>query len=288
MIAVFSSHRSLLFGIAYRMLGQVAEAEDIVQEVWIRWQKQDGADVRSAKAWLVTATTRLCIDQLRSARREREEYYGVWLPEPLMPTTLAGDPDAPAELAESLTMAFMLMLESLGPVERAVFLLREVFDYEYADIATAVDKSEANCRQIVRRSKVLLQGNAPPPAVPTAQARRLVEQFLAAAATGEVKPVLELLAEDSTVYSDGGGRVKAAGRPILGADRASRFLLGIWPNFMAGMEHRRVDINGCPGLVLSSHGDVHYAFSFEIAEDRVRAIYIICNPEKLRHLAASC
>lgn len=286
MIATFTDYRALLFGIAYRMLGQVAEAQDMVQEVWIRWQKQDAAQIQSPKAWLVAAITRLCIDQLRSARRQREEYYGVWLPEPLTPATHDREPDAPAELADSLTMAFMMMLESLRPTERAVFLLREVFAYDYADIAAVVDKSESNCRQIVRRAKAQLQGNTQPPSAPTELARRLVEQFLAAAASGQVENVLALLAEESTVYSDGGGQVKAAGRPIIGADHASRFLLGIWPKFMAGMERRLVDINGCPGCIMSSHGQVHYAFSFEIAGDRVRNIYIICNPQKLQHLVA--
>jgi RNA polymerase sigma-70 factor (ECF subfamily) len=285
-IETFNTHRPLLFGIAYRMLGRVSEAEDLMQEVWLRWQKQDATAIQSAKAWLVSATTRLCIDQLRAVRREREQYYGIWLPEPLMPATET-DPGRTAELSDSLTMAFMLMLESLGPAERAVFLLREVFDYDYADVAAIVGKSEANCRQIVRRAKLQLQAAPKAPAPPTDQARRLVEQFLAATASGEVEGVLALLAEQSTVYSDGGGRVKAAGRPILGSDRVSRFLLGIWPRFVTEMERRLVDINGTPGLVMSLNGQVHYAFSFEIAGNRIQNIYIFCNPDKLRHLTAS-
>jgi RNA polymerase sigma-70 factor (ECF subfamily) len=287
MIETFNTHHRLLFGIAYRMLGRVSEAEDIVQEVWLRWQKQDAAEIQSPKAWLVSATTRLCIDQLRSARREREQYYGVWLPEPLMPTTTDAEPDAPAALAESLTMAFMLMLESLGPTERAVFLLREVFGYDYGDIATIVGKSEANCRQIVRRAKLDLQASTKPPAPPTEQARQLVEAFIAASASGDVQNVLALLAEEPTVYSDGGGKVKAAGRPIRGQDFVSRLFVGIWPRFMAQMERQIVDINGSPGLVMRSQGQVHYAFSFEIADARVRNVYIISNPDKLRHLVAN-
>ena len=286
MIEVFNTHRSLLFGIAYRMLGRVSEAEDALQEVWVRWQKQDAADIQSPKAWLVSATTRLCIDQLRSARRQREDYYGVWLPEPLMPRT-EKDPGDSAELADSLTMAFMMMLESLGPTERAVFLLREVFGYDYAYTAAIVGKSEANCRQIVRRAKVQLQAGAKPPPPPTEQARRLVEHFLAATASGEVKDILALLTEESVVYSDGGGQVKAAGLPIRGADRVSRFLVGIWPRFVAEMERRLVDINGSPGLIMRLNGQVHYAFSFEVSDNRVQAIYVICNPDKLRHLAAT-
>ncbi len=286
MLEAFNTHRPLLFGIAYRMLGRVSDAEDVAQEVWLRWQKQDAAAINSAKAWLVSATTRLCIDRLRAARHEREQYYGVWLPEPLMPATTDPEPDAAVALADSLTMAFMLMLESLGPTERAVFLLREVFDYEYADVAAIVGKSEANCRQIVRRAKVELQANARPAAPPTEQARQLVEAFVAASASGDVKNVLALLAEEPIVYSDGGGKVKAVGRPIRGQDFVSRFFVGIWPRFMPQMERRFVDVNGGHGIVMSSQGQVHYAFSFEIADGRVRAIYIISNPDKLRHLVA--
>ena len=255
-----------------------------MQEVWIRWQKQDAAAIESPKAWLVAATTRLCIDQLRSARREREEYYGVWLPEPLMPVTDT-DPGRTAELADSLSVAFMLMLESLGATERAVFLLREVFAREYDEIAAIVGKSEANCRQIVRRAKERLELKPRTPTPPTEQARKLVEQFLAAAATGEMEGVLALLAEESTVLSDGGGKVKAAGRAIVGADHVVRFLLGIWPRFMTNVDVRHVDINGSPGITVGTNGRIDYALTFEIAGDRVGNIYIMCNPDKLRHLS---
>jgi len=285
MLETFNTHRPLLFGIAYRMLGRVSEAEDILQEVWLRWQKQSLADIQSPKAWLVSATTRLCIDQLRLVRREREEYYGVWLPEPLMPATEANG-GTRAELADSLGMAFMLMLDSLGPDERAVFLLREVFDYDYAEVAGLVGKTEANCRQIVRRARESLGAAPRAPAAPTPRAQKLVEAFLAATESGDVQGVLSLLTEDSKVLSDGGGKVKAAGLPILGADRVSRFLLGIWPRFVTEMERQFTTINGSPGLVMRLHGQVHYALSFETDGDRVRNVYIFCNPDKLRHLAA--
>jgi RNA polymerase sigma-70 factor (ECF subfamily) len=286
MIEVFNTHRPLLFGIAYRMLAQVGEAEDVVQETWLRWQKQDPAAIQFAKAWLVAATTRLCIDRLRSARHRREQYYGIWLPEPLVPT-VETDGGTVAELADSLGLAFMLMLEALSPDERAVFLLREVFDYDYAEIAAIVGKSEVACRQIVRRAKQSLQDNPPPATPPTAHARQLVETFLAATASGDVQQVLALLSEDSKVLSDGGGRVKAAGRPILGADHVSRFLLGIWPRFVRRMEARTVSVNGQPGLLMLLNGIVQYAFSFDVVAGRIRAIYIICNPDKLRHLATA-
>ncbi|MES2573244.1 MAG: RNA polymerase sigma-70 factor [Verrucomicrobiota bacterium] len=280
MIESFNEHRKTLFGIAYRMLGSVSDADDMLQEMWLRWQKQEGAAIQSPKAWLVSTMTRLCIDQLRSARREREEYYGVWLPEPLMAAPEASE----AGLSDSLTMAFMLMLESLSPVERAAFLLREVFEYDYADAALIVNKSEVNCRQIVRRAREQLQANPRTPPPPSAQAEQLVEQFLAAAETGEVKELLALLAEDATVYSDGGGRVKAAGRPIHSADHVSRFLTGIWPRFPSYTDWRPANINGRPGFLMYSLGVIYGALSFDLAEQRVRNLYFILNPDKLRHL----
>jgi RNA polymerase sigma-70 factor (ECF subfamily) len=282
MIESFNAHRGQLFGIAYRMLGSVAEADDLVQETWLRWQKQDLGRVSSPKAWLIATITRLCIDQLRSARRQREEYYGVWLPEPLVENAPVS-PENSAMLAESLTMAFMLLLETLDPVERAVFVLREVFDYDYADIAAIVGKSEANCRQIVRRSK--LQLAAPPVAtIPSEAARRVVEKFMTAAAGGEVSDLLALLTADATLYSDGGGRVAAAGRPIHSADHISRFFVGIRNRQPAAVALRFVAINGRPGVLMSSGGHIFNAVSFDLDGERVRAIYIVRNPEKLKHL----
>ncbi|HEX2746525.1 MAG TPA: RNA polymerase sigma-70 factor [Verrucomicrobiales bacterium] len=279
----FSEHRKVLYGIAYRMLGSVADAEDMVQETWLRWQRQDSADIESPRAWMVAAITRLCIDQLRSARRQREEYYGVWLPEPLMET--APSPADSAELADSLTMAFMLMLERLSPLERAVFLLRDIFDYEYKEIAAIVGKSEANCRQIVSRAKTGLPGVSALPAAPTGQARDIVGQFLRATATGEMDDLLALLAEDATLYSDGGGRVTAAGRPIVSADHIARFLLGIRRKHGGAFEYEPVTINGCPGALARAGGQLDSALSFQIQDGRIRNIYLVRNPDKLRHLS---
>ena len=286
-IDAFTSHRELLFGIAYRMLGSVAEADDMVQETWLRWQRQDAAEVGAPKAWLVATITRLCIDQLRSARRKREEYYGVWLPEPLVESPARSPADS-AALADSLTMAFMLMLETLSSVERAVFLLREVFDYDYAEIAGIVGKSEANCRQIVRRAKASLPRPENPPSAttpPSEHAQRVVQQFLAATATGEVGDLLALLADDATLYSDGGGRVVAAGRPIHTADHVSRFFVGIRDRQPPNAEIRLVRINGRVGALMSAGGAIFNALSFDLEGDRIRTIYIVRNPEKLRHLA---
>jgi len=206
-IETFAAHRGFLFSIAYRMLGSFSEVEDMLQEVWLRWQTQDAAGIQSPKAWLRSAMKRLCIDQLRSARHRREDHYGVCIPEPSFATT-----DAKAEISVErenlLTMAFTLMQETLKPVERAVFLLREVFDYDYADTAAIVGKAEANCRQIARRAKAQLLANLTPPSGPNEQARDLVEQFVSAAATGEVKDLLALVKEVATSPSDGRDQAK--------------------------------------------------------------------------------
>ncbi len=283
MIEVFNEHRQLLFGIAYRMLGSVVEAEDLVQETWLRWQKQDAAAIQSPKAWLVAALTRLCIDQLRSARHQREEYYGVWLPEPLVDPA-ANPPDQAAALADSLSMAFMLLLETLNPVERAVFLLREVFDYEYAAIAEVVGKSEANCRQIIRRAKAELLLQPHSAALPDARARRVVAEFMSAPATGNMDDLLAVLTADATLYSDGGGKVLAARKPIHTALRVSRFFKGVQPRWPADTTVQFVGINGRPGALMLSGGQIYNAVAFELQGDRVQRIFIVRNPEKLQHL----
>jgi len=207
-IETFTAYRQLLFSIAYRMLGSLSEAEDMVQEVWLRWQTQDTAGIRSPKAWLRSAMRRLCIDQLRSARHQREDQYGISMPEPSSATTDA-EPDISVERENSLTRAFTLIQETLKPVERAVFLLREVFDYDYADTAAIVGKAEANCRQIARRAKAQLLANSTPPPQPNEQARHLVEQFVSAAATGEVKDLVALVKEDPPFPNEGDDQAKA-------------------------------------------------------------------------------
>lgn len=288
MIDAFTPHRSLLFGIAYRMLGRVAEAEDMVQETWLRWQRQDPAAIESPKAWLVSTITRLSIDQLRAARRQREDYYGVWLPEPLVENS-APTPADSAALADSLTMAFMLMLETLSPVERAVFLLREVFDYDYTDIATIVDKTPAHCRQIIRRAKNSLRPQdaaSLPAAPPTDRARQIVQQFLAATATGEVSDLLALLTHDATLYTDGGGVVSSAGRPIQSADHVSRFFVGIRRHASRSPDIEPIFLNGRVGALVRFEGRLDRVLSFDFEGERIRAIYLIRNPDKLRHLAS--
>jgi RNA polymerase sigma-70 factor (ECF subfamily) len=206
-IETFNTHRQSLFGIAYRMLGRLSEADDMVQEVWLRWQTQDVAGIQSPKAWLGSAMRRLCIDQLRSARHQREDHYGVLLPEPLMAGTDA-ESDISAERESSLTMAFTLMMETLRPVERVVFLLREVFDYDYADTAAVVEKNEANCRQIACRAKAQLMANSTPPPQPNERARQLVDEFVSAVATGEVNHLLAMVVEEVPSRSNEAGQAK--------------------------------------------------------------------------------
>jgi RNA polymerase sigma-70 factor, ECF subfamily len=207
-IETFTYYRQFLFSIACRMLGSLSEAEDMVQEVWLRWQMQDATGIRSPKAWLRSAMRRLCIDQLRSARHQREDHYGLSVPEPSFTTTDIKS-DISAERENSLTMAFTLMQETLKPLERAVFLLREVFNYDYADTAALVGKAEANCRQIARRAKAQLLANSTSPPQPNEQARHLVEEFASAVATGEIKDFLALVKEETSLPNERGGRAKA-------------------------------------------------------------------------------
>ena len=229
---IFTSARPLLFSIAYRMLGSVADAEDIVQDAYLRWQDASEVDVREPRAYLATIVTRLSINQLRSARSQRETYVGPWLPEPLV-TDHAPDPSEPVELAESLSMAFLVMLERLSPLERAVLLLRDVFDFEYAEIGRIVDKSEANCRQLLVRAKKHLGAAETRFDVDRAQAERLMQRFTQAAGAGEIDGMVAVLAEDITLWADGGGKIKGAAlRPIHGADAVARFVAGVLQRFV--------------------------------------------------------
>lgn len=279
---VYTKNRALLFGIAYRMLGSVAEAEDLVQETFVRWQRQDASTIATPKAWLITTLTRLAIDQLRSARIRREEYVGVWLPEPLVDTK-APAPDEVAALGDSLGMAFLFMLETLGPVERAVFLLREAFDYDYAEIAAIVGKSEAACRKMVSRARNHFAQNKPAQTAPTPKAEQIVQRFTSALATGDVSELLAVLTDDAVLYADGGGRVRSVLRPIHSADHISRFFAAIHRRFPSNTPVALTRVNGEIGAVML-RADGHLSVSaFAFAGDRIRAIYTITNPEKLRH-----
>jgi RNA polymerase sigma-70 factor (ECF subfamily) len=288
---VFAEFRRLLFSIAYRMLGSATEAEDIVQEAYLRFLGETAAGVRveSPKAYLSAITTRLSIDHLRSARVRRESYVGTWLPEPLVTDE---DPltERAAETADSLSMGFLVLLESLTPVERAVFLLREVFEYDYAEIASIVGKSEDNCRQIANRSRRQVQAGRPRFEASKAQREELAHRFFEAAAKGDVEGLVGMLAADVVAYADGGGKVAAFPHPIHGRDGIARLLQGPaargWRSSLAAM--RLAEINGQPGALFFDHDGVPVvAVSLDIVDDQVQTLRAVSNPEKLAHLRAT-
>jgi RNA polymerase sigma-70 factor (ECF subfamily) len=278
-----TAYRPLLFAIAYRMLGSAADAEDMVQETYLRWQSVTPADMRSPKAWLSTVVTRLCIDYLRSARVRREQYVGTWLPEPVVTDVIPDVADTVA-LNESLSMAFLLLLERLSPVERAAFLLHDIFAYEYAEIAPIVGKSEGYCRQLARRARLHIAAQRPRFDPPSERREQLVRQFLHACDAGDLSALIATLAEDVTVWGDGGGKALAIRQPVHGAASAARLLLGILGKVPSGFVVRRVDINGQPGVIGEVTGVPIAAATLEILDQRVQAIRIVVNPDKLQGL----
>jgi RNA polymerase sigma-70 factor (ECF subfamily) len=272
----------MLFSIAYRMLGSVMDAEDLVQEAYLRWEKARETDVRSPQAYLTTIVTRLAINQLRAARTKRETYVGPWLPEPLVTEET---PDA-VELAESLSMAFLVLLERLGPVERAAYLLHEVFDFEYVEIARVLDKTEANSRQLVTRARKRIGSPHARFEADPVQAKRLVEKFTEASLAGDMEGLLAVLAEDITLWGDGGGKVVGgARRPVHGASNVARLALG----FLRRLDPREITvrptvINGQAGFVAYVSGRPYSAVIFDIRDGRIQTIYAIGNPDKLHSL----
>jgi len=276
----FDRHRALLFSIAYRMLGGVADAEDVVQDAFLRWQKDAGTEVRSPNAYLSAVVTRLSIDHLRREKARRERYVGPWLPEPLVGET-ASDAAERAVLDESLSMAFLVLLESLTPVERAVFLLREVFDYEYAEISRRGGKCEAKCRQISRRARRSVAARRPRFDPSPEAEERLLRSFLGACMSGDMDALIPLLSDDVTLWSDGGGRVVAARNAIHGPDRVARFLLGILREAPPGLVLRWLPVNGRPGLVgYFADGRSQGVVTLDVADGSIRAVRIVVNPEK--------
>jgi RNA polymerase sigma-70 factor, ECF subfamily len=277
----FERHRSLLFSIAYRMLGSVADAEDVVQEAYLRWREVPTKEVRSPKSYLSAVVTRLSINRLRSARARREEYVGPWLPEPLL-SDRAEETAGAAELNESLSIAFLVLLESLNPVERAVFLLREVFDYDYDEISRIVEKSEDNCRQIAHRARQSVAARRPRFERSPEQEERLARQFFETCMNGDMEGLVEILSADVTLWSDGGGRVAAAPYPIHGPERVARFLLGVLRTVPPGHFVRPSRVNGGPGVVgYFADGRPQGVVSLDVAGGGIRAIRIVVDPEKL-------
>ena len=279
--------RPLLFSIAYRMLGSVAEAEDIVQEAFLRYHAlEDASEIDSPRAYLSTVTTRLAIDHLRSARMRRESYIGEWLPEPLLTDDNAPDGARYVEDADSLSMAFLLVLERLSPVERAVFLLHDVFDYGYDEVAKIVDKSEANCRQLAVRARRHIEEHKPRFEASREQREQLADRFFEAVGEGDMGGLVKLLADDVVVYGDGGGMTPSWRRPIFGRDRVVRLLLGVSTQSRdLGLQSRRTEINGQPGImVFDPDGRLINVMTVDIADGVVQTVRSVINPEKLRHL----
>ena len=280
----FEELRPRLFGIAYRMLGSVTDAEDLVQEAYLRWRQADRDEVRSARAFLTTTVTRLCIDHLRSARMRRESYVGPWLPEPLV--TDGAPPEERTALSESLSLAFLVLLESLNPVERAVFLLRDIFDYDYAEIAPIVEKSEENCRQILRRARAQIEARRPRFDATPEQQHRLTLQFAHACTTGDLPGLEALLARHVTAWSDGGGLARAALNPVHGQNNVARYFLGITRKAPPGRTVRVVMVNGQVALLVLVESRPRSVISLEIAEGVILGIRVVVNPHKLRGLQA--
>jgi RNA polymerase sigma-70 factor (TIGR02957 family) len=276
---VFARHRSLLFTVAYEMLGSAADAEDVVQETWLRWADVDHSTVHDARAYLVRIVTRQALNRLRTLARRREEYVGEWLPEPLLTSP---DVAADVELAESVSIAMLTVLETLAPAERAVFVLREVFDVPYDEIAEAVDKSPAAVRQIAHRARDHVAARRPRMAVSSTEQQEVVDRFLAAVRQGDLQGLLDVLAPDVVIVADGGGLVAAAPRPIEGAKRVAAFLIAA--AHQLDFEAKPVWLNGAPGSRIDVGGEVDTAVSITVENGRITRMYAIRNPHKLARL----
>jgi RNA polymerase sigma-70 factor (ECF subfamily) len=288
-VDLFQANRPLLFAVAYRMLGSASDAEDVVQDAWLRYAAAQPSDVRSPKAYLTTIVTRLCLDRLKSARAAREEYVGPWLPEPVL-TDDRHEPERSLALAESVTMAFMVLLETLTPEERAVFLLREVFEHEYGEIAGMLDTTPANCRQLFHRAKTRVAEKRPRFCEAAREKRALIGRFVGAFMDGNAEELTRLLAEDVGFWSDGGGKVLAARRPVFGRDSVVKLLLGIRRTApAAGISIEAVTleivaVNHEPAIVLRVAGEVNSIYALTVSDDAIVAIHIVRNPDKLQFL----
>jgi RNA polymerase sigma-70 factor, ECF subfamily len=284
--ALFERLRPRLFGIAYRMLGSIEDAEDLVQETFLRWGQADGETIREPAAWLVAVVTRLSIDRSRRCRVEREAYVGRWLPEPI-PTAEWGQPDDRVELASDLSMAFLVLLERLGPEERATLLLREVFDCEYEEIARVLEKSEAACRQMVHRARRRVRREHTRTTVPPEAMERLLGRFLSALHAEDIEGVLALLADDVSWTSDSGGKVSAVRNIVRGAEPVARLVLGYDRKGRGLVTHRLAWLNGDPTWVSDARGRVFSTTALATDGSRIVALYRVLNPDKLRLVPAA-
>jgi len=281
--ALFEPYRPRLFGIAYRMLGSAEDAEDLVQETYLRWHQADPAAMRAPEGWLVAVVTRLAIDRLRRRATERAAYVGSWLPEPI-PTDDRLVPDRQAELASDLSMAFLVLLERLAPEERAALLLRDVFDWGYDEIARVLEKGEAACRQLVHRARERVRRDRPRFPVPADAKERLLDRFLAALAADDEEALLSLVAADVTFTGDGGDKMPSVRRVVRGASRVVRLLLGYERKGRGLVTHRLAWLNGEPTVVTSAGGRVVFTTSFDTDGERILACYRVLNPDKLRRV----
>lgn len=286
---VFEEFRPVLMGVAYRMLGRVADAEDVVQDAWLRWSGADRADVRDTRAYLVRVTTRLALDRLRQIKARNEAYVGPWLPEPYL--TEFGDtaPDTAerAVLADSVSLAVLVVLETLSPLERAVFVLREAFGHPYADIAAMLDRAEPAVRQLAGRARRHVEGRRPRYDVDPVQRRDLTERFLAAAGGGDLAALMALLAPDVRLVGDSGGKSKAPLRVLESADHVGRFLVGAAGKGVPAMSYRSLELNAGPAVLVMSGGRPDAVIQVEVAGGRVQTVYVVRNPDKLRSLATA-
>lgn len=283
----FEPHRGSLLGLAYRMLGSRAEAEDVVQDAYLRWHATDRAVVEQPRAFLGRTVTRLCLDQIKSARVQREEYIGPWLPEPLLDDAALA-PDAASEYADDLSMALLLTLERLSPLERAAFLMHDVFDLDYPEVARTLRRSEEACRQLASRARSQVKRERPRFRPSPEESARLTQAFVIAMGSGDIEGLKQVLAADAVFYSDSGGKVPAAMKPLLGAERIARFLSGLVRK--PKIAQRLVDgpvglklasVNGMPGVLLYMAGRLSQTYALDIREGRIVAVYVTRNPEKL-------
>lgn len=280
---IFESHRQSLFRLAYGMLGRIGPAEDAVQEAFLRWQKQHIQQINSNKAYLSKVVTNICLDEIKSARNQREQYIGPDLPEPLLAAGVE-TPEERVELAESLSMALLVVLKQLDPIQRAVFILREVFDYDYASIAGIINKSESNCRKIAQRARESVQEKKPRFEKITTQQQELIKTFIKAIQDGKLAKIENMLAEGAILYSDGGGKVAAARKPVVGASKIARFLQGLQKKLTKILRVELTNINGEPGLIIYLDEKLNNVWSFHIENDKIQSIYIVLNPDKLKYL----
>jgi RNA polymerase sigma-70 factor (ECF subfamily) len=280
--SAFEAHRGRLWGVAYRMLGSRADADDMVQEAYLRWHGAPTGEVRTPEAWLVTTTTRLCIDRLRQLRAEREAYVGPWLPEPLVEEPPAAD--AATELASDLSMAFLALLERLAPEERAAFLLHDVFEADYDEIAATLGKSEAACRQIVSRARRRVREERPRVQVSAAARDRLVESFMRAIELRDRDALLAMFAEDAALTADGGGKAKAAQKVVRGGASVVRFMLGVLSKARDQLTLQKIVVNGETGIAIRVGGQLVSVLSFVTDGRQILGVYSVLNPDKLRRV----